>query len=125
MPLTFAQWAGNVPSFVATQHQARAAVQWARIQDKATDIQFVAPDETVLPTQTVRLEWDDAATEEGSAAGMAGVRKLTIFGIHGHAELDDTDIDRGYIFVFEDRQYTVIDVVRTIGQVQARAEAVG
>lgn len=125
MSLTFTTWMGNVGSLVATQHQARAAIQWARIQDKATDLSLRRGNTTLEP-QTVRVELDDIARQANSAAGIASIRTATIFGIRGHAELDDTDIEIGDRFVMDDVEYTVVSVNRQmIGALQAYCESVG
>lgn len=134
MPLTFAQWFGNQPSLVATQFQTRAAIQWARIQDKATDVEFVKPSTLskdtppgtkpagiVLPTQTVRIEFDSRASIARGVAGSSPVLQATIFGIRGHPDIDDTDMDEGYTFEYEGDSFRIIDIIRVIGGVQAIA----
>lgn len=125
MPLDFATWIGDVPSLVLTQIPARAAVQWARIQDKPTDVVFMTGSGMKLAPQTVRIEFDDPAVDAESVAGLGATRGVTIFGIRGHPELDDTNIKKGYRFNFEGKQYTVLDPLLTHGQVQARCESVG
>lgn len=123
MPLTYASWLAGKGSIVQAQIPKRAAIQWARIQDKPTDVVFMTTTGVKLEPQTVRIEWDDPATEAESAAGMGVVRKGTIFGIRGHPDLDDTDIHKGFRFNLENKKYIVLDPLLTHGQVQARFEA--
>lgn len=124
MSLDFGSWLAGSPSVVLAAVPMRAAIAWARISDKPTDVVFMTATGVKLAPQTVRIEYDDPAMEADSEAGQGAMRKLTIFGIHGHADLDDTVIAKGYRFNFEGKQYTVIDAIRTHGQIQARAEAV-
>lgn len=125
MPIEFANWLRGTGSIVATQTPLRAAIQESRIQDDPVDVVFMTTNGVKLAPQAVRIEWDDPATAAESPAGQGALRRLTLFGYYGHPELDDTNIAKGYRFNFEGKQYTVIDVVRKGGKVQARTEAVG
>lgn len=125
MGVNFGKWLGSQASLVATQYQNRAIIQQARIVDKVTDVALTRSGVKLAP-QTVRVELDNTASPVESAAGTGSARKVTIFGIRGHPELDDTDIEAGDAFVMDDVQFTVISVNRQIiGQVQATCEAVG
>lgn len=110
-------------SFISAS--ARAGwVKWA-IDGKAETVVFTPPDDVPLAPQSLRIEYDNVASDTTTDSGMAGMRRLTIFGVHDSPDLPDSDIGPGYRFVFDDREYTVVDVIRTIGELQARAEAVG
>jgi hypothetical protein len=102
----------------------RAAAAWTRINDKPSSVAFKKPDGTVLTAQTVRLEYDNRATEAQGSAGKAPVRKLTIFGVRNHATVTNTIVDTGYRFVLDGREYRVVDTIVTIGEIQATAEVV-
>lgn len=102
----------------------RAAAAWTRINDKPSSIAFKKPNGTVLTAQTVRLEYDNRSTEAQSAAGKAPVRKLTVFGVKDHSTVTDTNIDTGYRFVLDGREYRVVDTIKTIGEIQAVCEVV-
>lgn len=134
MPLDFATWMGGGASIVATQYQMRAAIQWARIQDKPVDVEFVKPGTlsknappgtkpagVVLPTQTVRIEYDSRASIARGVGGAAPLLQATIFGIHGHPDIDDTDMEEGYTFEYEGDSFRITDVIRVIGGLQAIA----
>lgn len=110
---------------VPTQHALRAQVQWARILDKQVDVQFSRNGYLLLP-QTVRIEEDNTRpTEQDDISGVAYMRYVILFGVHGHPTIDDTDIKPWDVFVFNDRSYTVTTVNRSlIGQVQAYCEAI-
>lgn len=103
----------------------RAASAWNRITQKPSTIAFRKRDNTTLSSQTVRVEYDSTASESQSEAGNAPVRQLTIFGIKGHDSETDTDMGEGYRFVYGGDEYTIVDTIETIGEIQARAEAVG
>lgn len=115
----------------------RAANAWRRIGDKPASIVFTVPRsvsatgvvtaETTLAAQTVRVEADNRAMLAESVAGAGAKRRVIIFGVKDHDVIDDTDVEKGYTFVLDDRLYRVMDVIkppRIIGEVQAFAEAV-
>lgn len=125
MPIDFNQWLGGGASVVKAQIPLRAIIQMSRILDKDVDVEFFRSG-AKLPPQTVRIEFDDPSASIDSDTGMSFSRKGTIFGIHGHPELDDTDIDEWDTFTMDDREFTVTNVNRLLtGQVQANFEAVG
>lgn len=134
MGVNFGDYLLGNGSVVATQYQTRAAIQWARIQDKPVDVEFVKPGtlsknappgtkpvDIVLPTQTVRVEFDNRPSIAEGQAGIAPILRATIFGIHGHPEIDDTDIEEGYTFTWEGDSFRIVDVIRVIGGVQGVA----
>lgn len=98
--------------------QARAAAAWQRIQDKPSVITVVG---SATP-QTVRIEFDNSnpRTVDGTPAA-ADVATLIIFGIRDHATLPDTALATGDRIIFDNEEYEVQDVVKTIGEIQARA----
>lgn len=125
MPIDFGSWLGQANSLVASQWQLRAQVQWARIQDKETDISLFRNGVELSP-QTVRIELYNTITDANDESGVASIRDAIVFGIRGHPTLDDTDIKVWDTFVYEDVEYTVRSVnLRVIGQVQAFCESVG
>jgi hypothetical protein len=107
------------------QAQVRAAAAWRRIQEKASSVAILRGS-TPLAAQTVRLEFDNTVTETAAGgAGRASIRKVTLFGIRDHATEANTNVQRGDAFSINGVQYRVVDVVYTIGEVQATAEASG
>lgn len=102
----------------------RAALAWRRINDKKTSIVFKTPAGTTIAAQDVRLEWGDMVQESTSAAGAASVRPLIIFGVKDHPTVSATQIKEGYRFIYLNAEYRVTDVIYSIGEVQATAEAV-
>lgn len=117
----FGAWLDNDAAIASGR---RAALAWRRIQDKPTSLTFRKPDGTTLAAQTVRVEYDNSVSEPQSEAGPGATRKLVIFGVRNHDTVTDTDVKSGYRFVLNGKAHTVIDVVETIGEVQATAEAV-
>lgn len=98
----------------------RAALAWRRISEKPSSITIVR----VGAAQTVRIESSGSSKRKGSA-GETAVREVVVFGIRDHDAEDDTDIKRKDRFVYQNEEYQVTDIVLTLGEVQARCEAVG
>lgn len=113
---------GALPPSLAA---SRAIAAWARINDKPTSIAFRTQTGTDLSAQVVRIEYDNTVSESMDSSGRAPVRALTIFGIQDHPTEDDTVIAEGYRVIVDNDEYVVRDVIYTIGEVQARAEAIG
>lgn len=111
----------------AIDEEPRAVLAWRRILDKPTSVSFRTAAGSSVGAQTVRIEHDSRATQPTSAAGQAAVRTVTIFGVRDHPDstVADTNIAANYRFVLLGEEYRVVDVVRTLGEVQAFAEAVG
>lgn len=128
MPIDFGGLLATAPrGIVQSQYALRAQIQWARILDKPTDIQ-IKRNSVFLPTiQTVRIEQDDTFPQGvADDSGMGSARRLIVFGVRGHPDIDDLDIDTWDRFTLEEQEYTVLSVNRhLIGQVQAVVEAVG
>lgn len=125
-PLDFGAWLSEGASrWVPTQVALRAQVEWSRIQDKGTDIQLLRSG-VLLDPQTVRIEYDDTYSNAVSELGNSTLRRVMVFGIHGHPDYDDTDIKVWDTFIENDLEYTVVSVNRHMhGVVQAYCEAVG
>jgi hypothetical protein len=125
MSIDFGAWLSRSSEWVPSQIALRAQVQWARILDKQFDL-TLQRNGVALEPQTVRVELDNAVTEEIGESGNSSMRRAMVFGIHGHPDLDDTDIKVWDVFVMDDMEYTVVTVNRLAhGQVQAYCEAVG
>ena len=105
--------------------EPRAALAWRRIQDKPTSVNFRRPNSTFVGAQTVRVELSEFMREADSPAGSQTVRQAIVFGVRDHNAVANTEVKSGYTFVLNNREYRVADVVETIGEVQARAEAIG
>lgn len=102
----------------------RAAAAWRRILDKPSVITILR--ETVtLPEQTARLEYTSSTigSEYSGGAGTSGHQSVIVFGIQGHPSESDTDIQRGDLFTADGKQFRVINVISTIGEIQAMCEA--
>lgn len=100
----------------------RASDAWSRIQDKPTSI-TVTRGATELSPQTVRVEWDNTGAEKtGQAGGISSSRKVIVFGVRGHATESNTNLSRDDRFAFNGLIYRVIDVMVTMGEIQARCE---
>lgn len=107
------------------QFQLRAQVQQSRIEDKMVAISFLR-DGITLPEQLVRIEYDDLVSNQSSDLGSAGFRRVTLFGVKGHPEIDDLDVRVWDTFRMDEVEYTVIQVNRTlIGQIQVHCEGIG
>ena len=124
--LNFGAWLGVGSQVIgpSTQHALRAEIEWSRIQDKPVSVAFLRYG-TRLAAQTVRIEWDDTATNANSELGSATMRRGYIFGLKSHPTLPDLDVDEWDTFVLETHEYTVVSVNNLlIGQKQALFEAV-
>lgn len=104
---------------------SRAASAWKRINDKPSSVAFKDTTGTVLAAQTVRIEYDNSVSQSEAASGRTAVRKVNIFGVWGHDSITDTDMKEGYRFILNNDQYRIVDIILTIGEIQAIAEAVG
>ena len=101
---------------------SRAGDAWQRINDKPSDV-TIKRGSTTLSSQTVRVEFGESLHESSGGAGTSSSRLVTVFGIQNHPTEDDTDIRRGDRFAIDGVQYSVVDVVTTLGEIQARCEA--
>lgn len=100
----------------------RAVLAWRRINDKPSSI-VVKRDGTVLPPQTVRLEYSESEHHSiGEAGGVSVVRKVIVFGIANHPTLPDTDLQYGDRFAVDGVVFHVQMVMPTLGELQATAE---
>ena len=117
----FSAWLSSHSPIVSASD--RAVLAWRRINDKPTSI-VVNRDGSVLPPQTVRLEYSEA---ERSSIGEAGVvsmiRKIIVFGVVNHPSVADTDLRYGDRFAFGGVVFHVQMVMPTLGEIQATAEA--
>jgi hypothetical protein len=104
----------------AISSNARAVMAWRRIQDKPTSITIIR----LATAQTVRVEYGETGSEQTAAPGTGTRRNLTIFGIRDHPTETDTNIKAGDRFVLDNQEYRVLDIVKTIGEIQARCEVV-
>ena len=118
----FSLWLSDT---TAIDVNGRAAAAWKRINDKPASVAFKKPDGTVLAAQTVRLEYDNRASESEAVSGRTPVRKLIIFGVRDHTTVTDTDVAEGYRFVLSGDEYRVVDTIETLGEIQAVCEATG
>ena len=109
----------------AIDEEHRAALAWRRIQDKPSSIAFKKPDGTTLSAQTVRIESDTSVSEAESASGTGPRRKVIVFGVQNHATVSDTDVAEGYRFILNNDEYRIVGLIRTLGEIQAFAEATG
>lgn len=121
----FQTWLGATASQVSAEDRALRA--WRRIQDKPSSITFYDPDTQAAISagaQVVRLEYEDMSQSlrQNQASGETPRRFLIIFGVADHPTVADTDIQEGYRFKYLDKKYRVVDVIPTLGEVQAHAE---
>ena len=125
MSIDFNSWIGQNSGLISSQIPMRASIQWGRILDKQTDVVLLR-EGVALPVQTVRIEMENVDTESDSSIGQGYSRVAMIFGIHGHPQLDDTDIEEWDTFVYHDMEFTVTSVNRQLlGQIQASCRVSG
>lgn len=103
----------------------RAALAWRRISEKPTTITLKRGAATLDP-QTMRVENSEASSMQRGNAGTGTLRDVVLFGVRNHPDVtvEDTDVQAKDRFVLNNIEYQVMDIVRTLGEVQARAEAV-
>lgn len=116
-----------IPTSPAYMQRIRRRAQDAvrRIGEKPTTVVFRDAKGVALPSQVLRLEYDSSSSASESGPGAVSVRKLVIFGVAGHESVPDSDIKKGYRFVREKREYEVVSVILTSGEIQAVAQTVG
>ena len=115
----------NALTGAAATETDRAVDAWRRINEKPTSISMKRDTGNAVAAQTVRIEWGSSSGGSGERAGAGGqssIRYGVVFGVHGHATVDDTDIQRGDRFTVNGYQYRVIDVLITLGERQCRFE---
>lgn len=122
MGVNLVQWLYDTEAIPAAN---RAAAAWNRINDKPSSIAFKNAAGTLQAAQTVRIEYDNSASESESVAGETAVRKLIVFGIRGHSTLANTDIREGYRFVYDSDEYRCVSTILTIGEIQGVFEVIG
>lgn len=124
MSVDFTAWLGVSGSGLAqTDAAARAVAAWNRIQDKPTGLAFRTQAGTFLDEQTVRIESDSSSSASTSQAGKAATRRVVVFGVRDHPTETDTDLKPGYRFVYDEVEFRVMSIIKTIGEVQGFAEA--
>lgn len=120
------RWISSEPTKLTDSQEAdRAILAWNRILrggSKSPMIEFTTSSGKI-DEQRVRIESDSRSTSPVSAAGTAPKRQVVIFGIKGHPVEPDTDVEKGYTFPFEGEKYVIKDVIYTLGEKQALAEA--
>lgn len=117
-------WLGDVTPLHETESGLRAVLAWRRIQDKPTEVTIFRQGEP-LPPQTVRLEFGVGGTYvRGFTEGIQEHRQMVVFGVRNHPDPNviDTDIIAGDRFFIEDQEFTVRDVIETIGELQVRVD---
>lgn len=126
MKTDFTQWLSK--ALVVGVPERRAADTWSRIAENPTVVLFhssLSGSGYVLDAQSVRIEPDSTVLDVGSSdEGSGYYRRVVIFGVRGHPTIPDTDIQRGYRFVYMGHEFYVCDVIYRRGEVQAYAEMV-
>lgn len=115
----------NALTSTADSETDRAVDAWKRISEKPTSVTMKQDDGTAVAAQTVRIEWDSTSSEAAGPGGQSSIRRGTMFGVRNHPTVTDTNVQRGNRFALNSYQYRVIDVLTTLGEVQARFEAMG
>lgn len=122
--IDFGKWMKGSGSIVQAQIPLRASIQQLRIEDKPYDIVFLRKGIPLDP-QTVRIEMEDNSRVGDDDSGIAFSVQATVFGVHGHPDIPDTDIQVWDTFRFDNKEFTVRVVNRFMhGQVQAYCEAI-
>lgn len=118
-------WLGAGPDIrpLASEKTERAILAWRRISEKPTSI-VVKTSSGSLAAQTVRIESDSRATDTKTVAGGSPRRKVIIFGVYDHPTVANTNLKEGWYFNLGEDRYNIQDVIYTLGEVQAIAEAV-
>ena len=103
----------------------RAALAWRRISEKPTSI-TIKRGAVTLDAQTMRVELSETSTTQRGNAGSGTMRDVVLFGVRNHPDalIEDTDVQAKDRFVLNNVEYQIMDVVLTLGEVQARCEAV-
>lgn len=119
--------AGTLAALPANTEAQRAILAWRAINDKPSSVLFrTAAGADLGAAQTVRLENDDVGTTTPETpAGIGALRRLVIFGVRNHPTVADTNIKEGYRFNLATDSYRVVDVITSLGEIQATAEATG
>jgi hypothetical protein len=114
----------------------RAVLRELRIQWDPVDVVFTVPKvvhkdgtvtaESVLPAQTVRVQYQIRAMIEQGTAGLAPVMYAIVDGVRDHPTEPDTIMDEGYTFVLNnDDAFRITDVILIPGGIRGIARAMG
>lgn len=126
MGIDFGGWLGGGGSIVQMQIPFRSQVEWSRIQDNPTDVQFMRKGVELEP-QTVRIELENSFLENDSDAGAGSYRKGTIHGLRAHPdpELGDLNVAVMDTFRMDDKEFTIMFVSLMDYCIKAEFEVVG
>lgn len=123
---TFANWL-NASRVI--DPAARAVAAWNRIQQKPSTVTVVrlTPITQARTTHevTVRLEFDNNS-DEYNTVGNSGVNimgECVAFGVCDHPTEPDLDLVRDDVFYYNGFNFRVINLIPTIGEIQALCEA--
>lgn len=125
MDTDFAAWLASTGSTGSPTAAGRAALAWARIQDKPTTIVLKTAAGASRAAQVVRVEVDNRAGIDSGPAGAGPLMTAIIFGIRGHSTLPDTLMAEGDRFVLGGDSYRIQDIILTTGEIQGVAVATG
>lgn len=124
MGMNFGGWLSGGASIVQMQIPFRSQIEWSRILDNPTEVQFMRKD-VELPPQTVRIELENSFLENDSDAGIGSYRKGTIHGLRAHPELVDLNVAVMDTFRMDDKEFTIMFVNLLDYCIKAEFEVVG
>lgn len=97
----------------------RAITAWRRIVDRPTQVTL----DRLGVAQTMRVEFDDTATEQNNDMRTIGHQYLVVFGVRDHPVIADTDIQWADRFVLDNVEFEVMALIKPPGEVQALCES--
>lgn len=115
----------RLSNYLKRREQHLAALTWRRIQEKPSTIIIFRGDQ-ILDPQIVRIENSNYGnTLRSFINGEVGKQDMHVLGIKNHSHLPDLNIQRGDIFIYDDKQFQVANVITTnLGWIQAYIDAI-
>lgn len=118
--MTYIDWRSSNPTEINEVDRAISA--WRMISRKPTPITLNRRDGTVVASQNVRIEYEQRQIERQGMLTTSERNKVTVFGVRNHPLVDDTDIQEGDEFVYQQSTYVVMSLSWYSGEVQALCE---
>lgn len=109
----FGKWvtADRAPNYLKDRSTVLAALVWRTIQEKPSTITIYRQGIAKSP-QVVRVETSNYGSfSEMFPGGEVGDQDIWIVGVLNHPTIDDIDIQRGDMFVYDNKTFEVNDTI--------------
>lgn len=99
--------------FTPSRIKYLAGMTWRKIQERPSTITIYRNGVAQDP-QTVRIEVSNFGNfREVFPGGQVGDQDMIIVGVKGHPTIVDLDIQRGDMFIYDDKEFEIRDTITT------------